>query len=584
MLLINKTLLDMSRGLRRYIVLIALLKLAVLASTARFARNISIYMGDLLAPSMSSRDLQNSILSARLAAAVMLLGEILIGEVEFRCTEKSRLLLRERIFSKMLELDVGNIEKMGATRRVTDAVDGVESMQVYYSKYLPSLLYSLIAPVYLFFRLRDSSFRAARILLAVSIVILPVNNMFRKTVDRLKKDYWSSFSDLTQYYLESIRSLTTIKLFNQDGRRYGILRDKAYAFKSIIMKVMGMNFSSFLLTDTMIYASVTVCALVTCTEMVKGNCSVRQALMILMLSYSFFSAVRTLMNSTHQALTGVAAAQNVSTLMAMDTSRLSSADTDVREGMDEGIALRGVVFGYDSRRDVLKGVDMDFEEGKMTAIVGKSGCGKSTIASLLMRFSDPSSGEIFMNGRKYLSFAPERLRENIVMVPQTVSVFTGTIRENLLIAKPEATDAELEEALKNARLSDWVGSLPDGLDTTVGDFGGKLSGGQRQKIGIARALLKQAPYIIFDEATSSVDMDSEKEIWSCINELAPHRTPIVISHRLSTIARADRIYVINEGQVAESGDHRSLMELNGLYSSLVREQEKLERHGERRMR
>ena len=168
------------------------------------------------------------------------------------------------------------------------------------------------------------------------------------------------------------------------------------------------------------------------------------------------------------------------------------------------------------------------------------------------------------------------------MVPQTVTIFTGTIRENLLIANPAATDQEMWQALEDAKLADWVKSLPEGLDTQVGDAGGKLSGGQRQKTGIARALLKNAPYIIFDEATSSVDINSENEIWDCINFLAPKRTPIVISHRLSTIGKADMIYVINGGKVREKGNHRQLMAENGLYKDLVTEQLRLENHGERR--
>ncbi len=580
MLLINKTMLDLSKGLRRYIICIALLKVAVLAATAQFAQNISAFMGNMLTPSMTAADLKGAILSAFFAAAIMLVGELVIGEIEFRCTAKSRILLREKIFSKMLELDVGNIEKIGATRAVTDAVDGVESMQIYYSKYLPGLLYSLLAPIYLFFRLKDVSFKVALLLFIVSFIIMPINNVFRKMIDTLKKEYWGSFSDLTAYYLESLRSLTTIKLFNQEGNRFETLKTKAYNFKSIIMKTMKMNFSSFLLTDTMIYAAVFIAAIMTCGEVAKGSLSLSGALMVLMLSYSFFTAVRSLMNATHQALTGVAAAQNVAEILDIDTSRPYLAQ-DKKENA-RGIVLKDVDFSYDKKRKILSDIDIDIEKGKMTAFVGKSGCGKSTIAALLMRFLDADKGKITIDGTNYISISPEELRKNIVMVPQTVTIFTGTIRENLLIANPAATDEEMWQALEDVKLADWVKSLPEGLDTRVGDAGGKLSGGQRQKTGIARALLKNAPYIIFDEATSSVDINSENEIWDCINSLAPKRTPIVISHRLSTIGKADMIYVINGGKVREKGNHRQLMAENGLYKDLVTEQLRLENHGERR--
>lgn len=267
MLLINQLLLKMSKGLRRYIVLIAILKLIVLESTATFARNISIFMYGMVKPDISFEVLKSSIAQALIVSFIMLLGELAIGEVEYRCTAKSRIVLRKDIFTKILELDVGNIEKIGASKSASDVVDGIESMQVYYSKYLPGLLYSFIGPIYLFFRLKDISMNVALLLLVVSIIILPINNYYRKTIDALKSDYWAKLRDLTSYYLESLRFLTTIKLFNQDYNRYAILKDKAYKFKEIIMKTMKINFSSFLLTDTMIYSSVVISTLMICNEL-----------------------------------------------------------------------------------------------------------------------------------------------------------------------------------------------------------------------------------------------------------------------------------------------------------------------------
>lgn len=582
MLLINKTLLDMSKGLRRYIFLIAALKVVVLAATARFAQTISSFMGNMFEPVMTSTDFRAAVLAALGASAVMLVGEVLVGEVEYRCTAKSRLLLRERIFSKMLELDVGNIEKIGASAAVANAVDGVEQMQVYYSKYLPGLLYCFLAPVYLFFRLKSISMPVATLLLVVSILLMPLNNRFRSVIDALKKEYWVSFRSLTAYYLESLRSLTTIKLFNQDDRRYATLREKADDFRSRIMDVMKVNFSAFLFTETVIYSTVVASAVIVCRQMVRGQVTLSQALMVLMLSYSFFSAMRALMNATHSALTGIAAAQNIAETLDIDTTRPYKPALE-KKGSFEGVTFDDVTFSYDGRKDVLKDLDMTFEKGRMTAIVGRSGCGKSTVAALLMRFSDPGKGSIDLEGTDYVSMRPEELRRNIAMVPQAVSIFSGTIEDNLRIADPDASEERLMDALDRVRLKEWVLAQPAGLKTDVGDGGARLSGGQRQKIGIARALLSDAPYIIFDEATSSVDVESEGEIWACIGELAPKRTPIVISHRLSTIARADKIYVIQDGRSAESGSHAELMAQNGLYSRLVREQDELERHGERRL-
>lgn len=580
MLLLNKTLLRMARGLWRWILLITGLKLAALIGLTAFARIISSFLGNVNSPELTAADAGQAILSALLAAAAMLLSELLTGEVEYRCTAKARQSLRAGIFSKVLALDVGNIEKIGPVSAITSSVDGVESMQVYYSKYLPGLLYSLIAPFYLFFQLQQVSFSSAILLFAVSLLLLPVNNIFRRHIEKLKTEYWSSLEDLTGYYLESVQGLTTLKLFGRDENRTRVLAEKSRGFNNKIMDVMKVNFSSFLLTDGLIYGAVVVVAAIAAWQLLNGNLSLSDGLMVLLLSFGFFGSVRQLMSATHSALAGVSAADKVERLLAVDTSRPYHPDMPEEEDPYDGIRLEHVSFRYQERNAALKDISLEIPKGKVTALVGLSGSGKSTIAALLMRFYDLENGRILLEGRDYTSFTPEELRRRVIMVPQTVHLYSGTLAENLRIAAPAATDEELMEVLREVRLKEWVLSQPDGLNTSVGDAGGKLSGGQRQKIGIARALLCKAEYIIFDEATSSVDMESEREIWSCIDELSQTRTLIIISHRLSTIQNADVIYVLENGQIAQKGIHEELMQKTGLYRQLVEEQAKLEQIGE----
>lgn len=580
MLLINKTLIKMSKGLWGWILVIAGLKMVTLIGTAVFSRIISGFLGNLTSPSMSASGAGYAVLSAFIAAFVMLISELLAGEAEFRCSARARQSLRTAIFSKILDLDVGNIEKIGPVSAITSSVDGVEAMQIYYSKYMPSLIYCLIAPFYLFGQIRTVSLPCAVTLFIISIVLLPVNNLFRSRIECLKKNYWDSMEDLTGYYLESVRGLTTFKLFGQDGRRTEVLREKADHFNHTVMDVMKVNFSSFLLTDGLIYLSVVLSTVIACSQLAKGAVSFSSALMILLFSYGFFGSVRQLMNATHSALAGVSAAEKVAQLLAIDSSRPYDPGICPEKNPYDGILLEHVSYTYEGRKTALEDISIKIPKGKVTALVGLSGCGKSTTAGLLMRFYDAQSGRILIEGRDSLSFSLKELRRKIIMVPQSVSLFSGTLEENLRIAAPDASREELLSALADVRLGDWVLSLPQGLDTPVGDAGSKLSGGQRQKIGIARALLSQAEYIIFDEATSSVDVDSEQEIWNCIHELAAIRTLIIISHRLSTIRNADCIYVLSGGRVAESGSHDTLMKNDGLYRRLSDEQTALENHGE----
>lgn len=584
MLLLNRTLIKMAKGLWGWIVGIAALKMVTLMGTAAFARIISGFLGNVDSPSLSWQQARSAIFSAFVAALAMLLAELLTGEAEYRCTAKARQSLRTQIFSKVLELDVGNVEKIGPVSAITSSVDGVEAMQIYYSKYLPGLLYCLCAPIYLFFQMRTASLPVAAMLFVISMGLMPLNNVFRKHIEKLKTEYWSSMEDLTGYYLESVQGLTTLKLYGQDERRTAVLKEKSFAFNRKIMEVMRVNFSSFLLTDGLIYGSVVAATAIVGSQLALGRVTFSAALMVLLLSFGFFGSVRQLMNATHSALAGVSAAEKVSTLLQIDTTRPYDPKAPREPNAFDGIRLENVSYSYEGRKSALRNVSLTVLRGKITALVGLSGCGKSTVAGLLMRFFDPATGKITMEGQDYISFTPEELRRRIIMVPQSVSLFSGTLAENLRIAAPQATDEELWEALEQVRLKDWALAQPAGLETDVGDGGGKLSGGQRQKIGIARALLCQAEYIIFDEATSSVDIESEQEIWSCMDELAATRTLIIISHRLSTIRGADVIYVLAGGQIAQQGDHHQLMERQGLYRQLVEEQAALEKMGEEGLR
>lgn len=579
MLLLNKNLIKMAKGLWGWIILISLLKIVVLIGGTEFAGVIAKFLGNLLTLDMSVSQAYQAILWAFIYACLMFLGDLLIGEAEYRCTAKARINLRQDIFSKVLDLDVGHIEKIGPTSAITTCVDGVESMQLYYSKYLPSLFYSVLAPIYLFFRLKSISLSIASFLLIVSLCIFPLNNTFRQYTEKLKKRYWSDMEDLTGYYLESVRGLVSLKLFNQDEKRKEVLTQKANKFCDSIMAMMKVNFLSFLVSDSVIYLSVFISTWMICHQYRLGKMDISDCLMILMMSFTFFSSLRQLMNATHSALAGVAASQKVEDVANIDVSRKESNKKHVLQAI-EGFQIEDVTFSYDGKKEILKNINLTIPKGKTVALVGRSGSGKSTIASLLMYFNDVNRGNIYLNGKNIVDYATKDLRKEVIMVPQSVGMFSGTIADNLKIAKQDATDEELLEVLDEVRLKDKVLSFEKGLDSDVGDAGARLSGGERQRIGIARALLSGAQYIIFDEATSSVDVESENEIWQCIHRLAKSKTLIIISHRLSTIQNADCIYVLNQGTIQEQGNHQDLMKQDGLYHQLVLEQDQLEKQGE----
>lgn len=576
MLLLNKTLLRLARGLWQWILAIAAVSFLTLVGTTALAEIVSQFLGSLFEPQVVLSTVKSAVGAAFLASVFTFLAQLVKGLIEYKTAAKARSTMRKTIFSKVMELDAGGIEKIGPTSAITAAVDAVEQMQAYFSSYLPSLIFSVIAPIYLFFHLKNISLIVAVLLLFVSLILFPLHNVFRGKIEALRKTYWRSLDDMTGYYMDGLRGLTTLKLFDRDREHSRVLGEKADVLNKNINAFMKINFTSFLVTELLIYAAITVSLVICITGMRNGDITIAQALTVLMLSYSYFSAIRQLMSASHSALTAISAAGKVEEILQTDTSRPYNPELPADPEHFDGIRMEHVSYGYEGRSRALQDVSLTIPRGSSVALVGLSGCGKSTAASLLMRFCDPDQGTIFIEGKEYRSVTPQQLRTNIAMVPQQVNLFSGTIRENLLLADPNANDEKLKEALSEAGLGSFLKTLPKGLDSDVGNAGAALSGGQRQKMGIARALLSEAQYMIFDEATSSVDLQSEREIWETIGRLSKTRTLIIISHRMSTIQNANCIYVLEKGVVAQRGSHAELMQQGGLYRELVTRQQAME--------
>ena len=577
MLLIDKTLIKLSSGLWGWIIAIVIVRFTSLIGITYFAKYISEFLGQIFTSSIDLRQLKSVVIMAFLASLLTLVSQLIQGELEYRCNANARINLRKTIFNQVLNLDVGYIETIGPVSAITSSLDAVEQVTIYYSTYIPSLISAVISPIFLFYQLKNISLFTALLLLVVSLSLLPLNNIFRKKIETLRKSYWHSVEDISAYYLDSLKGLTTLKLFIQDKKHEEILSQKANQLNIDINKFMKINFTSFLVTEALIYGAIIICLIHTGMQLKSSLISIGSALTVLLLSYSYFSTIRQLMNATHNALTAVSAAQKLEEILSIDTNRPFNRDLKEDSPVFNGIKLSHINFSYIKEKSILKDINLTIPKGSVVALAGLSGCGKSTLASLIMRFVDADSGDIYIEGKHYNSMPVQELRKKIILVPQSVYLFTGTIRENLYIANEHATDERLYEVLEQVKLKDFVDSLENGLDSFVGDSGSRLSGGQKQKIGIARALLSDAPYIIFDEATSAVDSESEQEIWKCIEELSNTKTLIIISHRLSTIRNSDIIYMLKNGEIFESGNHEKLMDNKKLYYELVKEQDALER-------
>lgn len=580
MLLINRKLIRLALPSAGWILARVAVKLLLILSIMQIYRHISGVQGMLYEGSLTMQDLRTALITMAAVAALRFLGNLIDGELGYQCASRTRLKLRSRIYQKLLELEVGYSEIAGTSNAVTAAVDGIESLETYFSDYLPVLLYTFIAPFLMFGRVWRISPTSAWILFAASMLVMPLNQLFKNIVKLLSGEYWSNFAKLNAFYLESLEGMMTFKLFDADKDRSEELHQRSWTFRNSIMKTMRLNFNAATLTETVIYVSMAAAIIIGAGRLENGVIRFGRAIYLWLLTDTFFAPVRAMLRTSHTAMNGVAAAENVFGLLRTEPAhrRRKAPASDTDSGF-RGIRVRNLDFSYESGRQVLRNLSVDIAENKTTALVGLSGCGKSTLAGILMRFFDPDEGNVFLNGKDVESIPMEKYRKLVSIVPQNSYIFSGSIADNLRFAKPDATEEEMLRVCRMVKLEGFLKNAPEGLKTQVGEGGQKLSGGQRQKLGIARVLLNDSDIYIFDESTSNVDSENEEDIWDCIHSLDGQKTVVIITHRLSTIRRADKICVIENGSITESGSYDELSGGSGLFARLLAEQAELEKFG-----
>ena len=398
-----------------------------------------------------------------------------------------------------------------------------------------------------------------------------------KFAKKLLSKYWGIYTNLGDSFLENLQGLTTLKIFDLDEEKNHEMNKEAETFRNITMKVLSMQLNSITIMDLIAFGGAAIGIIIAINEFSKGNITVGSAVVIILLSSEFFIPMRLLGSFFHVAMNGIAAADKIFALLdtkVEEEKPLSQSDKDKLK--DISISIKNVDFSYDEERQVLHNVNIDIENKSMVALVGESGCGKSTITNLLLKLNKVEKGEILLNGINLNDIPFDELRQKISFISHSSYIFNSTIEENLRMGKDNASKEELYAALKKANLYDFVMSLDKKLETPVGENGSFLSGGQKQRLALARMILTNAEVYIFDEATSNIDVESEDSILETIYELSKEKTVIIISHRLANVKGADKIYVLDKGKIAESGTHENLMKNNSVYANLYTNQEKLE--------
>ena len=482
--------------------------------------------------------------------------------------------LRDQIYRKVLWLGPSYREQIRTSEIVQMTGEGVEQLETYFGRYLNQFLYALLAPFSLFIIISRISLRTAVVLLAAVPLIPIVIMLVMFIAKKILGNYFDIYYGLGDSFLEKLQGMTTLKIYRADQRAVEQIDSESEQFRKITMKVLIMQLNSTSIMDIIAYGGAAAGIISALIEFSNRNINVSGVLMCIFLAAEFFLPMRLLGSFFHIGMNGMKASDRIFAFLDLPEQKRGEEEI---AGNKIDISLDNVSFSYDESREVLHDISMNIDSGSLVSIVGVSGSGKSTIAGILLGKNHNYSGSIKVNGTEHRKISSKSLMENFTMIGHNSWIFKGTVRENLLMGNPTATDAELLDALDNVNLKNFLESQ-SGLDTRVESNASNFSGGQKQRLALARALLHDTPVYIFDEATSNIDADSEEAIMTAVKQIAKEKTVILISHRLANVTDSDAIYMLKDGKIIEKGTHHELMGIKGTYANLFSEQSELENY------
>mgnify|MGYP002672663680 FL=1 len=512
------------------------------------------------------------------AIAAVMLVRYLCGyassQTSFFASSEVKKVLRQKMYKKLARMGASYSEKVSTSEVLQVFVEGVDQLELYFGKYLPQFFFAMLAPITLFAVLVFVSWKATVVLL-ICVPLIPLSIVaVQKIAKRLLSKYWGVYTNLGDTFLENIQGLTTLKVYQADERKNVEMNEKAEEFRRITMKVLTMQLNSVSVMDIVAYAGSAVGVVIAIVQVKNGAITLPQAFLIIMLAADFFLPLRLLGSFFHVAMNGMAASDKLFKLL--DTKE-DEHGAEIPENLDGDIEIKDLSFSYDGEKIVLNDISATFKKHELISIVGESGCGKSTLASLLCGTTKGYGGSITIGGVEIRDIDEKALMNNITAVNFNSYIFAGTVRENMLIADKSASDEKMIEALKMVNLWSFL-SEQDGLDTKLNQQGSNFSGGQRQRLAIARALLHNTPIYVFDEVTSNIDAESENDIMAVIQNMAKIKTVILISHRLENVVGSDKILLLDKGKIEESGTHCELMSFNKKYKLMYSTQAELEKY------
>ncbi|KGQ30270.1 ABC transporter ATP-binding protein [Gallibacterium genomosp. 2] len=492
----------------------------------------------------------------------------------YQASVKVKHQLRTLIYQKLVSMPLNQVQQQSTSSIIQIASEGVEQLEIYFGRYLPQLFYSLLAPLTLFTVLLCFNVLTALILL-LCVPLIPISIIVvNKIAKRLLHKYWAVYVGLGSSFLDNLQGLITLKIYQDDDYKAKQMAQEAEHFRHITMKVLTMQLNSVSIMDLLAYGGAALGIFTALWQFQAGHLTVFGVVLFILLSAEFFIPLRLLGSFFHVAMNGKAASDKIFALLDTPVEQPQSA-VDFCDKNPLEVEIKQLDFAYQPEKPIFQQLSLTIPANQLSVFVGESGCGKSTLVALLMGFYAPQQGEICFNQKNIAELSRASRYQRISLVSHSSYIFKGTLRENLQMAKENATDEEMYQCLQQVNLAEFV-RQNGGLEMPLLSRGSNLSGGQIQRLALARALLHQADCYIFDEATSNIDVESEEIILQLIQRLKEEKTIIMISHRLANAINADQIYVLQQGNLIEQGTHSQLMAKQGAYSRMFNQQKQLE--------
>lgn len=494
----------------------------------------------------------------------------LVGDLKDTLGRKAKKDLRERVYNKIVKLGVRSTDGMSMAGLTQVSMEGVEQLDLYYSSYILQFFYAMLAPFILFGITVWIEWRVAVVLLCC-VPLIPVSIIaVSKYAKKIFAKYWGKYTSMGDSFLDSVQGLKELKIFKADEAQHTKMNETSEDFRKITMKVLVMQLASTTIMDLVAYGGAGIGIAMAILSVVKWELAPIAALFLILVAVDFFLPLRAFGSAFHVAMNGASAGKKILSLLEQSDpvwGEETVTDTEIK--------VENVTFSYDGKRDVLKNVSMTFPKTGMTAIVGESGCGKSTVVNMLFGAFRPKSGAVTVGGKELESLSRESYYSHLAVVSYNTYIFNETVRANFMLANKAVTDEEIYGALEKVNLADFIREN-GGLDKVITEDAANISGGQKQRLALAVNLVAHKDIYVFDEATSNIDIESEAIIMANIKALSREKAVIVISHRLANVTPADLIYYMESGELKESGTHSELMERNSGYAKLYTTQKNLE--------